>query len=214
MAKQTAITPLHDSGRSGAEHLPLHHRRRQARAAVAGRRAQFLPTSSKKPTVMAMEEVRRGLVKYEDIADRCTVKQPARRRVSCRVIDASHEASLLGVGGGIAAYKAAELARASDAARLHRAGHDDARGGGVRPPADVRRPHRAQSDHRPVQRRHRGRYAFERDRAHLASRRSIEILVVAPATADLLAKFAHGLADDFLTTRTWRSPVRWCSLRR
>ena len=27
-----------------------------------------------------------------------------------------------------------------------------------------------------------------------------EILVVAPATADLLAKFAHGLADDFLTT--------------
>ena len=27
-----------------------------------------------------------------------------------------------------------------------------------------------------------------------------EVLVVAPATADLLAKFAHGLADDFLTT--------------
>ncbi len=27
-----------------------------------------------------------------------------------------------------------------------------------------------------------------------------QILVVAPATADLLAKFAHGLADDFLTT--------------
>ena len=27
-----------------------------------------------------------------------------------------------------------------------------------------------------------------------------EMLVVAPATADLLAKFAHGLADDFLTT--------------
>ena len=27
-----------------------------------------------------------------------------------------------------------------------------------------------------------------------------QILVVAPATADLLAKLAHGLADDFLTT--------------
>ena len=26
----------------------------------------FLPTTSKKPTVTAMEEVRRGLVKYED----------------------------------------------------------------------------------------------------------------------------------------------------
>src|SRR5436190_1851679 len=28
----------------------------------------FLPTSSKKPTVIAMEEVRRGLVKYEILA--------------------------------------------------------------------------------------------------------------------------------------------------
>src|SRR5260370_39746250 len=27
-----------------------------------------------------------------------------------------------------------------------------------------------------------------------------QLLVVAPATADLLAKFAHGLADDLLTT--------------
>ena len=27
-----------------------------------------------------------------------------------------------------------------------------------------------------------------------------DLLVVAPATADLLAKLAHGLADDFLTT--------------
>ena len=27
-----------------------------------------------------------------------------------------------------------------------------------------------------------------------------QILVIAPATADLLAKFAHGLADDLLTT--------------
>ena len=27
-----------------------------------------------------------------------------------------------------------------------------------------------------------------------------ELLVIAPATADLMAKLAHGLADDFLTT--------------
>ena len=60
---------VHHSRRSGGQRLPLHHRRRQARAAVAERRAQsFLPTTSKKPTVTAMEEVRRGLVKYEDIA--------------------------------------------------------------------------------------------------------------------------------------------------
>jgi phosphopantothenoylcysteine decarboxylase/phosphopantothenate--cysteine ligase len=35
---------------------------------------------------------------------------------------------------------------------------------------------------------------------HIGVAQENELLVVAPATADLLAKFAHGLADDFLTT--------------
>jgi phosphopantothenoylcysteine decarboxylase / phosphopantothenate---cysteine ligase len=35
---------------------------------------------------------------------------------------------------------------------------------------------------------------------HVAVAQSIDALVVAPATADVLAKIAHGLADDFLTT--------------
>jgi phosphopantothenoylcysteine decarboxylase/phosphopantothenate--cysteine ligase len=35
---------------------------------------------------------------------------------------------------------------------------------------------------------------------HIRVAQENDILVVAPATADLLAKFAHGLADDFLTT--------------
>ena len=35
---------------------------------------------------------------------------------------------------------------------------------------------------------------------HIRVAQENELLVVAPATADLLAKFAHGLADDFLTT--------------
>jgi phosphopantothenoylcysteine decarboxylase/phosphopantothenate--cysteine ligase len=35
---------------------------------------------------------------------------------------------------------------------------------------------------------------------HIGVAQDNELLVVAPATADLLAKFAHGLADDFLTT--------------
>ena len=100
---------------------------------------------------------------------------------------------ILGVGGGIAAYKAAELARL-----LMQQGHEvqavmTAGRAGVRPAPDFRRAHRAQGAHRPV--RHReppsntSRVAQEN-----------ELLVVAPATADLLAKFAHGLADDFLTT--------------
>jgi phosphopantothenoylcysteine decarboxylase / phosphopantothenate---cysteine ligase len=35
---------------------------------------------------------------------------------------------------------------------------------------------------------------------HIRVAQENELLAVAPATADLLAKFAHGLADDFLTT--------------
>lgn len=38
---------------------------KRARQLQNGARS-FLPTSSKKPTVTAMEEVRRGLVKYDD----------------------------------------------------------------------------------------------------------------------------------------------------
>jgi phosphopantothenoylcysteine decarboxylase/phosphopantothenate--cysteine ligase len=35
---------------------------------------------------------------------------------------------------------------------------------------------------------------------HIAEAQTTQLLVVAPATADTLAKFAHGLADDFLST--------------
>ncbi len=35
---------------------------------------------------------------------------------------------------------------------------------------------------------------------HIDAAQSTDALVVAPATADILAKFAHGIADDFLTT--------------
>src|SRR5438552_2770033 len=35
---------------------------------------------------------------------------------------------------------------------------------------------------------------------HIAVAQSIDALLVAPATADIIAKFANGIADDFLTT--------------
>jgi DNA-directed RNA polymerase subunit omega len=38
---------------------------KRARQLQSGARS-FLPTTSKKPTVMAMEEVRRGLIKWND----------------------------------------------------------------------------------------------------------------------------------------------------
>ena len=49
---------------------------KRARQLQAGARS-FLPTTSKKPTVMAMEEVRRGLVQYDDPTIQRTIKPPA-----------------------------------------------------------------------------------------------------------------------------------------
>ncbi len=44
---------------------------------------------------------------------------------------------------------------------------------------------------------------------HIGVAQAADVLLVAPATADLLAKFAQGLADDFLTTTylAYRGPV-------
>lgn len=42
---------------------------------------------------------------------------------------------------------------------------------------------------------------------HIAEAQSAEALVIAPATADILARLAHGLADDFLTTLALATPA-------
>ena len=49
---------------------------KRARQLQGGARS-FLPTTSKKPTVTSMEEVRRGLVQYSDIAIQHTFEVPA-----------------------------------------------------------------------------------------------------------------------------------------
>jgi len=38
------------------------------------------------------------------------------------------------------------------------------------------------------------------DIQHIALTKGLDLMLVAPATADILAKFAHGIADDFLST--------------
>jgi phosphopantothenoylcysteine decarboxylase/phosphopantothenate--cysteine ligase len=106
---------------------------------------------------------------------------------------------ILGVGGGIAAYKAAELARALVQS-----------GAGVQ----VVMTANAQEFVRPLtfatltgRKVITGLFSDASPEAtlssaveHIAVAQENELLVVAPATADLLAKFANGLADDFLST--------------
>jgi phosphopantothenoylcysteine decarboxylase / phosphopantothenate---cysteine ligase len=108
---------------------------------------------------------------------------------------------VLGVAGGIAAYKAADLLR-----KLTEAGHHVT----VVPTASalkfVGAPTWAALSHNPVAS---DVWTGAEDVPHVALGRHADLVVVAPATADLLAKAAHGLADDLLTNilLTARCPV-------
>jgi phosphopantothenoylcysteine decarboxylase/phosphopantothenate--cysteine ligase len=105
----------------------------------------------------------------------------------------------LGVGGGIAAYKSAELARA-----LQQGGHD-VQAVMTRAACEFLQPLTlaALTGHKVITQLFSGSNAAETLSSaveHIAVAKDCDALVVAPATADLLAKFAHGLADDFLST--------------
>jgi len=106
---------------------------------------------------------------------------------------------LVGVGGGIAAYKSAELVRA-----LQQRGHE----------VQVVMTRAAQEFIQPLtfaaltgRKVITGLFSHESGQdtlssavEHIAVAQEQDLLVVAPATADLLSKFAQGAADDFLST--------------
>ena len=64
--RQTAASVIPDDPEASAYRFIIVAAKR-ARQLQNGARS-FLPTTSKKPTVAAMEEVRRGLVQYDDPA--------------------------------------------------------------------------------------------------------------------------------------------------
>ncbi|MFI2457506.1 bifunctional phosphopantothenoylcysteine decarboxylase/phosphopantothenate--cysteine ligase CoaBC [Streptomyces chengbuensis] len=108
---------------------------------------------------------------------------------------------VLGVSGGIAAYKACELLR-----RLTESGHDVR----VVPTASALQfvgaaTWSALSGH-PVSTEV---WSDVHEVPHVRIGQGADLVVVAPATADMLAKAAHGLADDLLTNTllTARCPV-------
>ena len=100
----------------------------------------------------------------------------------------------LGVSGGIAAYKAAEVLRG-----LQRAGCE-VRVGMTRRACEFVTPltFRALSGAHVVV----DDYAPDNPDpiAHITFSQTIDLFLVAPATANILAKFANGIADDFLTS--------------
>ena len=101
---------------------------------------------------------------------------------------------LLGVTGCIGAYKAAEVLRGLQKAGAQvRVVMTEHATEFVRPATFEALSGKpvivgmfAQSDHSSIE--------------HIAAAREADLLLVAPATANILAKFAHGIADDFLST--------------
>jgi len=102
----------------------------------------------------------------------------------------------VGVSGGIAAYKAAELVRA-----LQRQALDvhvvmtEAACKFVQPLTFA-----ALSGHKVITSLWDDDSSDQNGIEHIGEAQWTDALVVAPATANILAKFAHGIADDFLTT--------------
>lgn len=113
----------------------------------------------------------------------------------------------VGVSGGIAAYKAAELVRA-----LQRRGVEvhvvmtDAATRFVQPLTFA-----ALTGHKVVTSlwddADSNEATYESSIEHIGEAQWTEALVVAPATADILAKFANGVANDFLTTMYLATPA-------
>ena len=108
---------------------------------------------------------------------------------------------VLGVSGGIAAYKACELLR-----RLTESGHD------VQVvPTDSALHFVGEATWSALSGKPAATQVWDsvHDVPHVRIGQRADLVVVAPATADLLAKAAHGLADDLLTNTllTARCPV-------
>src|SRR5450432_4573545 len=99
---------------------------------------------------------------------------------------------ILGIGGGIAAYKSAELARL-----LMQHGHE-VQAVMTRAAEEFVRPltFAALTGRKVLT----DLFAIESAIEHISVAQEHELLVIAPATADLIAKMAVGLAGDFLTT--------------
>ena len=108
---------------------------------------------------------------------------------------------VLGVSGGIAAYKACELLR-----RLTETGHDVTVVPAASALAFVGAPTWAALSGKPVSSQV---WDHVHEVPHVRIGQEADLVVVAPATADVMAKAAHGMADDLLTNTllTARCPV-------
>jgi len=99
---------------------------------------------------------------------------------------------VLGITGGIAAYKAAELARLLIKQGVEVQVAMTEAGTHFITPATMQ----ALTGHKVLL----DQWQDDKGMSHIHSSRTADAIVIAPATADFIAKLAHGLADDLLST--------------
>lgn len=123
----------------------------------------------------------------------------AKRKRNQQLTNLKNRSVLLGVSGGVAAYKAAELAR-----RLKDKGAS----------VTVMMTGAAQQFITPLSLQVASQNTvytslFQEPLTHISLPAAADIMVIAPATANIIAKFANGIADDILSTAflAFRGPV-------
>ena len=168
IARQIHRAPAHHAGaQKNRQQLGIGKRRSTPLQQFLARPLSFGPVGNRHRN--------RFLVKMQDIMEQAQTK---------RIV--------LGITGGIAAYKAAELARLLlkqgiqvQAAMTEAATH-------FITPATMQA-----LTGQPVLI---DQWQDDKGMAHIHSSRAADAIVIAPATADFIAKLAHGLADDLLST--------------
>ena len=165
---------------------------------TAGARARQLLAGSTPRVVVG--EHKKTTVAQQEVHDQAGREDRARAEASARLVMAL---IALGVTGGIGAYKAVEVARG-----LQKRGHE----------VVAVMTHSATRFVGPVTfeaitRRRVITDQFEpganADIEHIALASTIDLLLIAPATANIVGKLANGIADDFLSTlyTATRAPV-------
>ncbi len=111
-----------------------------------------------------------------------------RRKKRLRIL--KNKRVLLGITGGVAAYKSIDLARRlrDEGASVVIAMTEAARQFVTPLSLEVASQNKVYTS------------LFDEPMAHISLPASADVMVIAPATANIIAKFAHGIADDLLST--------------
>ena len=151
------------------------------------------------PMEVVVEEILQGKLTVDYEASNLAWPQ-AGQALSPQPNDLDGREVVVGICGGIAAYKAAAVVSTLVHVRLRRHRGHDPSGPPLRHPTHLRGPLR------PPRHLNLWDVTDDYDPQHLRLTERADLVLVAPATANILAKMALGLADDLLSTMLLAAP--------